>query len=198
MKRKFKLITSVASLCLAVALMAFGVYAASKPTVTINGTVSFSAEKVMADVTVTKGSAGTETGITYAADGIKLDAVAGNVANLTAADNANKAFSDVNVDLNDTTTYAGIKVVIKNTFATGSKSTVKITAADLPTAGSKPGVTVTVKNGESVWDGTTAIELNAQASATITIIVHVDPAVANATESVAIAPVFTLERGAQA
>ena len=198
MKRKFKLITSVASLCLAVALMAFGVYAASKPTVTVSGTVSFSAEKVMADVTVTKGAAGTEAGITYAADGIKLGEVAGNVASLTAADNADKAFSDVNVGLNDTTTYAGIKIVIKNTFTTGSKSTVKITAANLPTAGSKPGVTVTVKNGENVWDGATAIELNAQASATITIIVHVDPAVANATESVAIAPVFTLERGAQA
>lgn len=197
MKRKFKLITSVASLCLAVALMAFGVYAASKPTVTINGTVSFSAEKVMADVTVTKGSAADEAALTYAADGIKLGAVAGNVANLTAADNANKEFNDVNVELNDTTTVAGIKVVIKNTFATGSKSTVKITAATLPST-TEAGVTVSIKNGEAAWDGTTEIVLNAQQEATITIIVKVDPAVANASVNVPIAPVFTLERGAQA
>lgn len=172
-------------------------YAASKPTVTINGTVSFSAEKVMADVTVTKGAAGTETGIAYAADGIKLGADVGNVANLTAADNGNKAFNDVSVALNDTTTYAGIKIVIKNTFAEGSKSTVKITAATLPST-TEAGVTVSIKNGEVAWDGTTEIVLNAQQEATITIIVKVDPAVANASVNVPIAPVFTLERGAQA
>lgn len=196
MKRKFKLITSVASLCLAVALMAFGVYAASKPTVTINGTVSFSAEKVMADVTVTKGSAADEAALAYAADGIKLGAVAGNVASLTAADNADKVFNDVSVALNDTTTVAGIKVVIKNTFAAGSKSTVKITATTLPST-TEAGVTVSIKNGEAAWDGA-EIVLNAQQEATITIIVKVDPAVANASVNVPIAPVFTLERGAQA
>ena len=45
MKRKFKLITSVASLCLAIALMVGGVFAATNPTVAINGSVSFTATK---------------------------------------------------------------------------------------------------------------------------------------------------------
>ena len=52
MKRKFKLLTSVASLCVAVALMAFGVYAAATPEVKLSGTVSFTANNVIADVIV--------------------------------------------------------------------------------------------------------------------------------------------------
>ena len=43
MKRKFKLFATVASLCLSVALMAFGVYAATTVTYTVTGSVSFSA-----------------------------------------------------------------------------------------------------------------------------------------------------------
>lgn len=41
MKRKVKLFTSIASLCLAVALMAFGVYAATNVEYTATGSVSF-------------------------------------------------------------------------------------------------------------------------------------------------------------
>ena len=42
MKRKFKLFATVASLCLSVALMAFGVYAATSVEYKVSGTVSFS------------------------------------------------------------------------------------------------------------------------------------------------------------
>ena len=43
MKRKVKLFASIASLCLAVALMAFGVYAATSVTYNVTGSVSFTA-----------------------------------------------------------------------------------------------------------------------------------------------------------
>jgi hypothetical protein len=43
MKKKFKLFSTIASLCLAVCLMAFGVYAATQATYGIKGKVSFSA-----------------------------------------------------------------------------------------------------------------------------------------------------------
>ena len=46
MKRKFKLFATVASLCLSVALMAFGVYAATSVTYNVSGTVSFSSLEV--------------------------------------------------------------------------------------------------------------------------------------------------------
>ncbi len=56
MKRKFKLFATVASLCLSVALMAFGVYAASTVTYTVSGSVSFSAQVACTwDVKVTYG-----------------------------------------------------------------------------------------------------------------------------------------------
>ena len=44
MKRKFKLFATVASLCLSVALMAFGVYAATQASYRVTSTVSFAAQ----------------------------------------------------------------------------------------------------------------------------------------------------------
>ena len=54
MKKKVKLITTIASLCLAVALMAFGVFAALNVSYTITNTVSYSAAaNVKATITYT-------------------------------------------------------------------------------------------------------------------------------------------------
>lgn len=47
MKKKIKLFSTIASLCLAVALMAFGVWAANNPTFTVNSNVSFTASTDM-------------------------------------------------------------------------------------------------------------------------------------------------------
>lgn len=44
MKRKFKLFATIASLCLSVALMAFGVYAAVSTTYTVTSTVTFTSQ----------------------------------------------------------------------------------------------------------------------------------------------------------
>ncbi len=68
MKRKFKLFATVASLCLSVALMAFGVYAATQVTYSVSGTVSYTANNVLVSVQTT----------------------------LTPASNANAVYSDVN------------------------------------------------------------------------------------------------------
>ena len=54
MKKKFKLITTIASLCLAVALMAFGVYAATSVKYDVTTNVTFqAAQNVKAKVTYT-------------------------------------------------------------------------------------------------------------------------------------------------
>ena len=50
MKRKFKLFATVASLCLCLALMAFGVYAAGQVSYTTSGSVSFKIADVYVDV----------------------------------------------------------------------------------------------------------------------------------------------------
>lgn len=50
MKKKVKLFSTIASLCLAVALMAFGVMAATTATLGITSTVSFTVSDVIADI----------------------------------------------------------------------------------------------------------------------------------------------------
>lgn len=52
MKKKVKLFSTIASLCLAVALMAFGVYAATNLSLKMTSKVSFSVSEVYAKVTV--------------------------------------------------------------------------------------------------------------------------------------------------
>ena len=51
MKRKFKLFATIASLCLCLALMAFGVYAASTVKYTASGSVSFEVSDVFVTMT---------------------------------------------------------------------------------------------------------------------------------------------------
>ncbi len=53
MKRKFKLFATVASLCLSVALMAFGVYAAAQVTYKVDGSVSYTVKNALVTVTTT-------------------------------------------------------------------------------------------------------------------------------------------------
>ena len=52
MKKRVKLFTTIASLCLAVALMAFGVYAATSESLKINSSVSFESTTVLFDAKV--------------------------------------------------------------------------------------------------------------------------------------------------
>ena len=69
MKKKAKLFTTIASLCMAVALMAFGVYAATNQTLNVTSSVSFESATVLVDIkgTVT-GAVETVTEYTYAHD----------------------------------------------------------------------------------------------------------------------------------
>lgn len=95
MKRKFKLLTSVASLCVAVALMAFGVYAAATPEVKLSGTVSFTAENVIADVIV------------------KVDGVVHDTVELTAATPEDAQNADaVTITLNEGKLTSAITIYV--------------------------------------------------------------------------------------
>ena len=50
MKKKAKLFTTIASLCMAVALMAFGVYAATNQTLNVTSSVAFNSTTVLVDI----------------------------------------------------------------------------------------------------------------------------------------------------
>ena len=69
MKRKFKLFATVASLCLCLALMAFGVYAATTVTYTASGSVKYTVADVFVDFeTTTYGSNSKGVGRSAVAD----------------------------------------------------------------------------------------------------------------------------------
>lgn len=53
MKKRVKLFTTIASLCLAVALMAFGVYAATQAKFSVSSTVAFESKTVFIDISGT-------------------------------------------------------------------------------------------------------------------------------------------------
>ena len=181
MKRKFKLLTSVASLCLAVALMAFGVYAAAAPKVTISGTVSFNATNVFATVTVYAGT-GAESGWQIVQT-LTYDATQGEDAP-TVQIPADK------LTLNDTTTTCGYKVVIRNDFTGDALLNIAITDAEPAEADGWSFAQV----GE---DGKTEAGLAAGASHTWGRTFTVNPAAAAATGTYAVNCVVNINRVAE-
>lgn len=171
MKRKFKLLTSVASLCLAVALMAFGVYAATQPKVTITGSVTFQANNVFASVEVYKYVGASA----IAADGTGWTKV-GETLSFNNKDNTDKTAAIGEMALNDTNLVAQYKIVVKNNFS--DKTTDKVYCK----------VAVPTANGDGLPTGVTfADDPTAKAGeATTTDFVYVatytvDPAAAGTT-----------------
>ncbi len=88
MKKRFKIITTIASLCLAVTLMAFGVYAATQSTMEISSRVTFVAKDIQVTWNwhVRKGLPGSQTKV-----------ATGEVAT-TEADNGKEHIADDKVD----------------------------------------------------------------------------------------------------
>ena len=198
MKRKFKLITSVASLCLAVALMAFGVYAAANPTVTVTGSVAFSANNVYATVNAIGGKAADADSWTGASLGDEVRFIAGTSSPEKAAfaivtetgdgKAANTAYLD------DANTYYQYQLTIKSDFATDSAAKIKVNVSKVPAITDVTGVECKVSYKVVAADGTTEVKaatdvttagaLDTQIAAgqtmTITVYVKVTPASAPA------------------
>ena len=67
MKKNFKLFSTIASLCLAVALMAFGVWAATSVSLGVTSKVSFTVSDVFVDITGKATLGGVQEGTTFTA-----------------------------------------------------------------------------------------------------------------------------------
>ncbi len=142
MKKRFKLITTVASLCLAVALMAFGVYAATQSTLQVSSTVTFEAE----DIQVTWNWYVEGGKLPAAVVGSDATEEADNGTEHTADQGANAIPSTIAFDAKDgnTITYyfsctnnAGAAITVTPTFSGEGKS--------LFTQATGDGVTANVK-----------------------------------------------------
>lgn len=72
MKKRFKLFATIASLAIAVAVMAYGVYAATQATYTINGTVTYTSVHVKATVAHQVYGTTAEVKVVQTADKAKL------------------------------------------------------------------------------------------------------------------------------
>lgn len=184
MKRKFKLITSVASLCIAIALMAFGVYAASAPKLTVSGTVSFGANNVYATVALQKGTGASLEGIS-----LSDVAVTNNKWEAGTSESDPQATADVTATLNDTETAYKYVVTITSDFDASSSAKVKGTVASVPsitTEGLATGaatLTVTYSvNGEDkgTLSAGDVFEIDGAKTAVITVTYVIDPAIAPA------------------
>lgn len=171
MKRKFKLITSVASLCLAVALMAFGVYAATAPSVTVNGSVSFAASNVLASYKAEQAEAAATLG-EYVEKG------KGSFTTTTSDVDGAVTIALDELKLDDVKVTASYKFTITSDFAADSaaKVVVKVTAPAEVNAG---GITEHVEySKEAAASGN--YELAGGENLVVTYTITVDPAVASA------------------
>ena len=74
MKKRVKLLTTIASLCLAVALMAFGVYAATSLQGKVSSTLTFTSSEIDGTWTLvsTSGAAESKTGVTLTKDATEV------------------------------------------------------------------------------------------------------------------------------
>lgn len=167
--KKVKLFTTIASLCLAVALMAFGVYAATTTaTITIGGNIQFNA-----------------TGLTGT-----WSWTASGSSNVTITGNANGTDSDpaVNFTVNDEN-EATLTLVVRFTNTSDVGGTLSAKAAD---EGNSANVTLNVADtdtftSKSATDGK-------KETAEITVTVKFTAANENTNESGTYSIVFTAEK----
>ena len=153
MKKRVKLLTTIASLCLAVALMAFGVYAASNPSVTISSNVSFQVSDVYVNITgvvkqgedVATASAIAEKGYSAKSytEGTTMVPVVGDTLAPWAMEDI--AFTSAN----DTIVY---ELTIENVSADGSDVKVTLSSVLSAVTGTTPEVVSVLNGGSDITD----------------------------------------------
>lgn len=201
MKRKFKLITSVASLCLAVALMAFGVYAATAPSVTVNGSVSFAASNVLASWKVEQHAAA--AAIAEGNYKAKADVTCEGKFETTTKDTDAEAKPSVTLDelkLDDVNLTASYRMTITSDFDASSNATVKVkltAPADVNANGITETTVVTINGAAATKDGEFYVLEGGQVLV-VTYTITVEPAVASSFTANARNFKLELSRGAKA
>lgn len=165
MKRKFKLFATIASLCLCLALMAFGVYAASTVKYTASGSVSFT----VSDVFVTMTS--------------KLEATVGGTKAKDVDDSKKSYTGDTTKVPSDETAYSkafeavaftktGDNIILTVTITNDGASKVNVKFTVTKPADDTAGITSSVayKKGEASTEYTAAgIELSNKESAVVVL-----------------------------
>ena len=95
MKRKLRIFSNIAIICLSVCMFAFGVYAASTVSVTTSGTVTFTAQNVEATITRTLYGFDTTKSTVITSDGKNTGVFEQVINKTTAPEGASFTFEDL-------------------------------------------------------------------------------------------------------
>ena len=174
MKKKFKLFATVASLCLAIALMGFGVYAASTVTVTVTSNVSFTAS---AHVRATIEGTETAQNTSFTADNpdnVVLTAASGDKGSMTFGDNALGAPTNGAQNI----IYSYTITITNNAAAddTYDELQVTVTKPTMTATLATDGYVVTFTSTQFTGSGATATAtIAAEGQASYTVTITIDP-----------------------
>ena len=156
MKKKVKLFTTIASLCLAVSLMAFGVYAATREIpANVSGTVSFEASNINGEWTQVK---------VDLTDGTFADEAAGTSRTIDTKSSDRFTVPAIKIDAQEDVEKPTVTIKLTASFKNTS-DTVKalLTATKANTGNTETNVTV-------AYSGTDAAGIEAAANKAITTI----------------------------
>ena len=179
MSLKAKLVSSVAAFCLVLALLVVGVLAVNQATVQLGGSISFTANDVIATVTVTSTGATTDLNET-----IKFDS--------TDANDDEGTLTDLGLVFANKTSPIVITVTITN----DSEDSMTVTPTAPTVSGSDVTISTQEKNGTgSVTDITTSAKtVTAGSSIVYTITISMASGAANNDISATWSATYQLER----
>ena len=185
MKRKIRILSTVATMALVATVMCVGIYAATRVDITGSGSITFTATDVYANVTIVQSDVGT----VYTKNFGKDQAPGAELSDTVT-------FETFVID--SATRQATVTITVKNNFETDTAIEATVTAAAEKDGATYDGVTIDVsgEDGVTIEDGVTTIA----AADTETIIVTIgltDAAVKNGVdEGVTFEFTLSLERAA--
>lgn len=167
MTTKAKLVSTIAAFCLVLALMVVGVLAATSATVNLGGTISFTAQDVVATVTAKSTGAATDMTTDTYTKTFNASTAEDDVANVADWD-------DISLQFANKTTDIVITVTITNNAQDGRVMSVTPT---LPTVTESANVSIsgtyTANEDTDVAMTTKAINLDPSESAVFKITLHI-------------------------
>ena len=152
MKRKIRILSTVATMALVATVMCVGIYAATRVDITGSGSITFTANDVYADVTIAQSGAGTVYTNSFGKDQAPGAEMSDTVTFQTFA-------------IDPTTRQATVTITVKNNFEADTAIAATVTAEAKKDGSAYDGVTIDV-SGEA---GVTEIAAAGTETITVTI-----------------------------
>ena len=179
MKRKIRILSTVATMALVATVMCVGIYAATRVDITGTGSITFTATDVYADVTIAQSGVGTVYTNSFGKDQAPGEAMTDTVDV--------RAFA-----IDPATRQATVTITVKNNFEAVTAIKATVTAEAKKAGATYDGVTIAV-SGE---DGVTTVAAAGTETITVTIGLTDDAVKNGVDEGVTFEFTMSLERAA--